>query len=340
MDHKLHRQEKRGSIEGFLQALRTQNPDLSPTSERYNQFQGLKRKITTLEEVFSEEDNFSEPTSAQKPGTKKPRLVTMFLSGIDPSLTDKQIKAVLSSISQIRSFRRPEKPRAGANSKSYAFFEVESQYSANYTDRPVLVRGFLLNCKVAKDKSKLTDEADKKLYVSNLPPNMTDLELFNLFSPYGRIKKAFMVKNKNDGSPKSFGFVLFNDVADLHKLLDSHQKGIDFKNRTIWLKLATLKNDGEETSSSSQGSVKASKNFSKESNLKIEKVATASSFRGNPLFQKLIKKGKVELPIFAEGDPTRYSFRGPCSDSPTTQLKGVPHPFGSLLFKKVPCSKL
>lgn len=47
----------------------------------------------------------------------------------------------------------------------------------------------------------------KKLYVGNLPFNLTDDELRDMFSEYGAVESATIIKDKFSGRSKGFGFV-------------------------------------------------------------------------------------------------------------------------------------
>lgn len=47
----------------------------------------------------------------------------------------------------------------------------------------------------------------KKLYVGNLPFNATDDELRDMFSEYGAVESATIIKDKFSGRSKGFGFV-------------------------------------------------------------------------------------------------------------------------------------
>ncbi len=49
------------------------------------------------------------------------------------------------------------------------------------------------------------------IYVGNLSWSMTDDDLSNLFSPYGTISSAKILREKNTGRSKGFGFV---EMAD------------------------------------------------------------------------------------------------------------------------------
>lgn len=45
------------------------------------------------------------------------------------------------------------------------------------------------------------------IYVGNLPYSMTEDELRELFSPYGTVTSASIIKDKFSGQSKGFGFI-------------------------------------------------------------------------------------------------------------------------------------
>ena len=47
----------------------------------------------------------------------------------------------------------------------------------------------------------------KKLYVGNLSYGMTDNDLQNLFEPHGTVQSAQVIKDRDTGRSKGFGFV-------------------------------------------------------------------------------------------------------------------------------------
>lgn len=49
------------------------------------------------------------------------------------------------------------------------------------------------------------------IYVGNLSWSMTDDDLNNLFSPYGTVSSAKILREKNTGRSKGFGFVEMSD---------------------------------------------------------------------------------------------------------------------------------
>lgn len=123
----------------------------------------------------------------------------------------------------------------------YAFFDVDSDRADAFVAKPHLVKHALINCKIAADNSKISqvqkDEMDRKLYVSNLPPGTTDLDLFRLFEPLGKLAKAYLVRNRADGSCKNFGFVIFQEQKDVERLL-REPPSLKFRHRKVTIKQA------------------------------------------------------------------------------------------------------
>ncbi|MBI3411886.1 MAG: RNA-binding protein [Planctomycetes bacterium] len=51
----------------------------------------------------------------------------------------------------------------------------------------------------------------KKLYVGNLSYGTTDADLQNLFAPHGAVESAQVIKDRDTGRSKGFGFVEMGD---------------------------------------------------------------------------------------------------------------------------------
>ncbi len=69
----------------------------------------------------------------------------------------------------------------------------------------------------------------KKLFVGSLEWGVTEQDLQDLFSPYGEIEEAIVIKDKFSGRSKGFGFVSFTKEEDADKaaeeLNESELKG-------------------------------------------------------------------------------------------------------------------
>ena len=67
-----------------------------------------------------------------------------------------------------------------------------------------------------------------KLYVGNLPYLTTDDDLRRLFSQAGTVASAAVIKDRDTGTSKGFGFVQMTTRAEAEnaiKMLDNHPMG-------------------------------------------------------------------------------------------------------------------
>jgi cold-inducible RNA-binding protein len=83
----------------------------------------------------------------------------------------------------------------------------------------------------------------KKLYVGNLSYEVTEDELTQLFSQCGQVSSAKIIKDKDTGRSKGFGFVeMANDEEATHAI--ARMKGQDVKGRQITVDEAKEKQGG------------------------------------------------------------------------------------------------
>ncbi len=61
----------------------------------------------------------------------------------------------------------------------------------------------------------------KKLYVGNLPYQVTSDELKSMFSEFGEIVDAVVITDRDSGRSKGFGFVEFSSEEDAKKAVDA-----------------------------------------------------------------------------------------------------------------------
>jgi RNA recognition motif-containing protein len=64
-----------------------------------------------------------------------------------------------------------------------------------------------------------------KVYVGNLPWSVTDLDLQNLFTPFGDVESAQVVIDRDSGRSRGFGFVEMaaNHAAQAIAKLNGHE---------------------------------------------------------------------------------------------------------------------
>ena len=69
---------------------------------------------------------------------------------------------------------------------------------------------------------------ESKLYVGNLPYNVTEDDLRGLFAQAGEVKEVSLITDRATGRSKGFGFVEMTNQADAEKaiqLLNDHDMG-------------------------------------------------------------------------------------------------------------------
>lgn len=72
----------------------------------------------------------------------------------------------------------------------------------------------------------------KKLYVGNLPYSVTDEQLGEMFAQFGQVSSAVVIKFRDTGRSKGFGFVEFDKDEDADKAVEE-MNGKDVEGRNI-----------------------------------------------------------------------------------------------------------
>ena len=81
-----------------------------------------------------------------------------------------------------------------------------------------------------------------KLYVGNLPYNISDDQLQAMFAKFGTPDSARVITDRDTGQSKGFGFVEFNNPEQAKQALTLN--GTEFGGRSLKVNEARPKNDG------------------------------------------------------------------------------------------------
>src|SRR5262245_58181670 len=92
----------------------------------------------------------------------------------------------------------------------------------------------------------------KKLYVGNLPYGMTDSDLENLFAPHGTIQSAQVIKDRDTGRSKGFGFVEMDTAEQAQAAIDALH-GQEINGRTLTVNEARPREDRGDRFAGSRG---------------------------------------------------------------------------------------
>lgn len=75
-----------------------------------------------------------------------------------------------------------------------------------------------------------------KLYVGNLPYRASEADVESLFSQFGSVVNVILIKDRDTGRPKGFGFVEFQDAAAAQQALSLDGK--EFQERALKVSMA------------------------------------------------------------------------------------------------------
>lgn len=84
---------------------------------------------------------------------------------------------------------------------------------------------------------------ETKLYVGNLPYNVTEDDLRNLFTQAGTVTSADVIKDRETGRSKGFGFVQMSSQSEAEKAIAMFN-GYSLNNRELKVNPARPKEEG------------------------------------------------------------------------------------------------
>lgn len=82
-----------------------------------------------------------------------------------------------------------------------------------------------------------------KIYVGNLPFNVTDGDLRQAFEPFGSVETVDTIKDKYTGESKGFGFIEMPNAEEARKAIEA-LNGKDLKGREIKVNEARPRGEG------------------------------------------------------------------------------------------------
>lgn len=78
---------------------------------------------------------------------------------------------------------------------------------------------------------------EARLYVGNLAYSTSEAELRSLFAQAGTVVDVALIKDRDTGQSKGFGFVTMNDQSELQKAINMFN-GTDFNGRPLTVNVA------------------------------------------------------------------------------------------------------
>ncbi len=82
----------------------------------------------------------------------------------------------------------------------------------------------------------------KNIYVGNLPWKIKDEELREMFQQHGSVRRAQVIKDRDTGRSRGFGFVEMEDDGEAQKAIDA-LNGADLEGRPLTVNEAKQRED-------------------------------------------------------------------------------------------------
>lgn len=98
---------------------------------------------------------------------------------------------------------------------------------------------FLAKCRKGGGSAGAGTDENSQIYVGNLSYRVHERELRRFFEDYGTISRLKVVKDRNTGRSKGFGFVTFENLKQANEALAAH--GQELLGRNVVVRLAKPK---------------------------------------------------------------------------------------------------
>ena len=172
-------------------------------------------------------------------------LLKLFVGGLNYLSLRDDIKSYFQTFGEVQSCSLLLDKDTG-KSRCFAFVTIKKQ--KNILEKKILSRKHEINGKIVdvkrvvegKKREEMMDSS-KKIFVGGLEPSVTQNDLFQFFSQYGKVKEASVLFDNNRNASRGFGFVSFEDKELVDKLVA--QNDFYLKGRKIDVKRAQPKSE-------------------------------------------------------------------------------------------------
>jgi len=188
-------------------------------------------------DVFNFKDIKGKPCrimwSQRDPSLRKSHQGNIFIKNLHKSIDNKALYDTFASFGNILSCKVATDENGV--SKGYAFVHYDTQEGANLAIEKV--NGMLLNGKkvfvgnFVSRKERKTEESPKwtNIYIKHLDKSIDEEKLKELFSPFGKITSAVIMRDEKTNESKGFGFINFETHEEAEAALALNEKEIEGK---------------------------------------------------------------------------------------------------------------
>ena len=172
-------------------------------------------------------------------------VLKLFVGGLNYLSLRDDIKSYFQTFGKVQSCSLLTDKNTG-KSRGFAFVSIKDPQ--NILEKKILSRKHEINGKIVDVKpvvegKKREDMIDssKKIFVGGLEPSVTEKDLIEFFSKFGKVKDASVLFDNNRNASRGFGFVSFEDKNVIENLVNNNN--FVLKGRKIDVKRAQPKSE-------------------------------------------------------------------------------------------------
>ena len=172
-------------------------------------------------------------------------LLKLFVGGLNYLSLRDDIKSYFETYGKVESCSLLTDKVTG-RSRGFAFVSIRDPNKVlekKILSRKHEINGKIVDVKIAVEGKKREEMMDstKKIFVGALEPSVTQEDLIEFFSKYGKVKEASVLFDNNRNASRCFGFVSFEDKKTVEQLVQENKFYI--KGRKIDVKKAQPKSE-------------------------------------------------------------------------------------------------
>lgn len=163
--------------------------------------------------------------------------LSAFVTGLCGLFKRENLEACLKEKCEgVKSVYLPNKLKAG-----YAFIEVRDREALekilkikhiSFEGRELLIKRFLTGEKLHKYKQEVNS---RRIFIHSIPPSWKDNDLRSLFQKFGEIEDAFVIRDRNTGKSRSFGYAIFEEKSVAERV--AKLKMVYFRGKKVKVKM-------------------------------------------------------------------------------------------------------
>lgn len=160
----------------------------------------------------------------------------IFVGCIPGKTQDAQIEAVFNEYSSLISIQLERRKNGKCSGYGYIELSNKKEYETVLEKKHFLEQRQLTTMPYLEKRDLIDSQLNfnkRRIVIAGLPKDLSDKELFQHFSKYGKIEKAFIVQNDSDPSLKPYGHVIFNDEVSATR---AKKKPHFFKGKKVQIK--------------------------------------------------------------------------------------------------------